>query len=103
MALDIGNKTLELIESIILNSKRDKNVITSNLKGDPTVFEIRAITEYSIINNNQNILSNKVEKKINYNNINDKFELTKYEDNLIKNLSINISDEILTAVKSLNK
>ena len=89
--------------TIILNSKRDKNVITSNLKGDPTVFEIRAITDYSIINNNQNILNNKVEKKVNYNNINDKFELTKYEDNLIKNLSINISEEILTAVKSINK
>ena len=44
---------------------------------------------------NQNILNNKVEKKVNYNNINDKFELTKYEDNLIKNLSINISEEIL--------
>ena len=89
--------------TIILNSKRDKNVISSNLKGDPTVFEIKAITNYSIINNNQNILNNKVEKKVNYNNINDKFELIKYEDNLIKNLSINISDEILTAVKSINK
>ena len=59
------------------------------------------ILSYWIVN--QNILNNKVEKKVNYNNINDKFELTKYEDNLIKNLSINISEEILTAVKSINK
>ena len=50
-----------------------------------------------------NILSDKIEKRITYNNINDKFELDKYENNLIKNLSINISDEILTYVKSINK
>ena len=89
--------------NINLKSKKTRNIISSNLKGDPTVFQIIVISEYIISNEDQNILSDKIEKRITYNNINDKFELDKYEDNLIRNLSINISDEILTYVKSINK
>ena len=94
-----GNKPY----NINLKSKKTRNIISSNLKGDPTVFQIIVISEYIISNDDQNILSDKIEKRITYNNINDKFELDKYEDNLIRNLSINISDEILTYVKSINK
>ena len=36
-----------------------------------------------------------------YNNIKDKFELSKYEENILKNISDNISDEILLNINKL--
>ena len=36
-------------------------------------------------------------------NINDKFELSKYEDNIIYNLSENISSEIMMSVSSYSE
>ena len=36
-----------------------------------------------------------------YNNIKDKFELSKYEENILKNISDNISDEILLTINKL--
>ena len=52
--------------------------------------------------NGNKILKDIIIKTTTYNNISDKFELYKYEDNLIKNLSLNISNEILNEIKSLN-
>ena len=36
-----------------------------------------------------------------YNNIKDKFELSKYEENILKNISDNLSDEILLTINKL--
>ena len=41
-------------------------------------------------------------KEVTYNNINDKFELSQYEDNTVINLSNNISDDILTSLLTLD-
>ena len=49
-----------------------------------------------IIENNQIIKSNTFEKKINYNNLDSKFELKQYENVLINNLV----DEILVEMNS---
>ena len=43
----------------------------------------------------------KILKQSTYNNINDKFELLKYEENIIKNLSRKIADDILISITSL--
>ena len=46
------------------------------------------------------ILSDKIIKST-YDNINDKFELLKYEENIQKTLSENISSEILISMTSI--
>ena len=79
-----------------------KNVVSTNSKGDPTVFEIKIITDFMVTLNGNKVLKDIIIKTTTYNNISDKFELYKYEDNLIKNLSLNISNEILNEIKSLN-
>lgn len=75
--------------------------ISSNEKGDPTVFELSVNLNYEIYNENSLLNKNIIQKKITYNNIKDKFELLKYEENIIKSLSENISDEILRSISSL--
>ena len=50
--------------------------------------------------NDQIVLSNEIFKQSTYNNIKDKFELLEYEENIIKNLSEKLSDDILISIKS---
>ena len=49
---------------------------------------------------NKEILKDKIKKQITYNNINDKFELDKYEENIIENISKSLADEILISIIS---
>ena len=80
-----------------------KEIVSSNEKGEPTVYKIKIDTSYTLVEKNKNILDNKISKQIVYNNIDDKFELSQYEDNILNNLAYNISSEILMSVTALNK
>ena len=82
---------------------KDKKVFSSNEKGDPKIYSLKITTSYIILEDGVNILQNNIEKRVTYNNLNDKFELSKYERNIIENLSLNISSEILMSVTSLDK
>ena len=48
------------------------------------------------------IYKNKLVNQATYNNISDKYELSLYEQNLIKSLSKNVSNEILFSIKIIN-
>ena len=50
---------------------------------------------YKIMQNNKAIIENEIIKQTTYNNIDDKFELLKKEENMIKNLSEKFADDIL--------
>ena len=84
------------------STKDEKEIVSSNENGDPTIFKIKIIINYSLSQNNKTIFTNKIVKQVNYNNINDKFELLKYEENILNSLLKNISQEILTTITNLN-
>ena len=46
-------------------------------------------------------LEKNITRNISYNNLTDKFELKRYEDTLIKNLSMNIGDRIISILSNL--
>ena len=79
-----------------------KEIVSSNENGDPTIFKIKIIINYTLSEDNKIIFTNKIVKQVNYNNINDKFELLKYEENILNSLLKNISQEILTTITNLN-
>ena len=83
---------------LYFSTKDEKEIVSSNENGDPTVFKIKIVTNYSLSQNDKIIFSNKIVKQVNYNNINDKFELLKYEESILDNLLRNISLEILTSI-----
>ena len=64
-------------------------------------FELRVNLNYEIYDKNVLIKENIIEKKVTYNNVKDKFELLEYEENIIRSLSENISEEILRSTSSL--
>ena len=84
------------------STEDEKEIVSSNENGDPTIFKIKIIINYALSQDNKIIFTNKIVKQVNYNNINDKFELLKYEENILNSLLKNISQEILTTITNLN-
>ena len=88
---------------LYLISEKKKEVIASNKKGDPTIYKINLNLEYKLELKDRVILKNKILKQATYNNIDDKFELLKNEENIIKNLSERFADNILISVATLTE
>ena len=99
--LERSSNTNKNSYDLYFSTKDEKEIVSSNENGDPTVFKIKIVTNYSLIQNDKIIFTNKIVKQVNYNNINDKFELLKYEENILDNLLRNISLEILTSITNL--
>ena len=87
---------------IFFSTVQKKKVIASNKKGDPTIYKIDIVLKYNLLNDNITILSNEILKQATYNNIDDKFELLKYEENIIKNLSKRFADDVLISLATLS-
>ena len=86
---------------IFLASEMEKEIISKNEKGDPTIFNMKIKFNYIVKKDGVKVLSDTIIKENTYNNINDKFELLKYEENIKKTLSENISSEILISMTSI--
>ena len=82
-------------------TNKEKEIVSSNEKGDPTIFKIEIYLDYTLKKNNIVIFSNTIQKQVTYNNIKDKFELLRYEENILNNLLENISSEILMSITNL--
>ena len=93
-----GNKKY----NIYYSSKIEKSVVSSNEKGDPTIFNLNIDLEYKITDKERVIIKNKISKQSTYNDIKDKFELSNYEINSIKSLAKKIGDEIMMSLISKN-
>ena len=88
--------------SVIINSIKNKKIISNDSKGDPLKFEINILVDYKILENGEMILEREIEKNNIYNNKSDKFELDRNEKTIINNLSEKISDNIISSIINLN-
>ena len=88
--------------SVIINSIKNKQIISNDSKGDPLKFEINIVVAYKILENGKIILERKIEKSNIYNNKSDKFELDQNEKNITNILSETISDNIISSIINLN-
>jgi len=100
--LERNSNTSENNYDLYFSTKDEKEIVSSNESGDSTIFKIKIILNYSLSQNNKIIFTNKIVRQVNYNNIDDKFELLKYEENILNNLLKNISLEILSTITNLN-
>ncbi len=88
---------------INLKTSKRREIVTSDSKGDPKIYKIIINLKYQIYQNEIEIKQDQIYKQVTYKSIKDKFELSQYENNILKNLSDNISKEILLAVKILSQ
>ena len=87
---------------IQVNTKKNRETISKDSKGDPLKFQITIVVNYKIISEENLILDNKIEKSNIYNNDSDQFKLEQTEEIIIENLSESISDIIISSIINLN-
>ena len=88
---------------IFFSSKLNKDIVASNKKGDPTIYKINISLNYKLKKDDSTIFENEILKQATFNNIDDKFELLKYEENIVENLSKRFAEDILISVATLTK
>ena len=98
-----NNQNLEIKKyKLLINSKKERNIISKNSKGDPLKFELIITVQYEIIFNENLILKKAIEKNNIYNNDSDLFKLEQSEKIIIDNISGNISDNIISSIINLD-
>ena len=87
----LSNKTSENTFDLEIQSKKFTEVRTKNSKGDPSVYVLKLETKIIAKNKANKEYTNIFYEEINYNNNDDKFELSQY----IKQLEKILTDEIV--------
>jgi len=96
-------KGTEKIYDLTISSTKEKNIISKDSKGDPSIFELIINVNYRVEKDGKTLIVNKINKKTTYNNITDKFELENYEKNIINQLSKNVSDKIINSISEIQE
>ena len=92
-----NNYNLEIVDSNI-----NKIVASMDTKGNPKSYQLSIKLIINLKENTNVVIKDKnFVATTNYNTISSKFDLKKYEDNLIENLTEKISDEIILYIQSL--
>ena len=87
---DIDGKQIKMV----VNSQKNKTIITKDKKGDPNLFSLSINVEIQLFEE-EKLISKKVFIKENkYSNDDNKFNLNIYEQNLEKNLNEKIIEKI---------
>tara|TARA_S200000501_G_C20737472_1_gene705768 strand:+ start:145 stop:612 length:468 start_codon:yes stop_codon:yes gene_type:complete len=85
-----------------IDSKLNKAVIAKDKKGNPTQFSIRLFVSIETTDSLNNKSESNFSENITYDNSDNKFDLRKYEDNLIKNMTEKIFSEMILFIQSKN-
>ena len=93
-----GTKRLFKID---LNSRETKNVLSKDSKGDPKILELVIDLNYNLSENGEMLVNRSITRRSSYNNISDKFELSKSEDILRDNLAENLVSDIINSATNL--
>ena len=96
------NETGEKKYRIYYKTTKIKEIVSSDTKGDPKIFKLKINLEYIVYDEDKKVFENNIIKQISYDSIDDKYELSQYEENILKNLSNKISEDILFSIKLLN-
>ena len=100
----LNNYTLnEKDKKFILNiaNKIDKKVIAKNKSGDPTTFRNTITINVEILMENNSKSKIKIIENFTYNNIDNKFELKKYEKEIRTNLAEAASEKLIFKLSNI--
>ena len=89
------------IYKVNLNSKEIKNILSKDSKGDPSILELVINLNYNLSENGKILVNRSLTQRSSYNNISDKFELSKSEEILKDNLVENLVSDIINSATNL--
>ena len=84
-----------------ISATSEKKVLAKDVQGDPTSFENTITTNIEAIGTDQNINKFEIKKSYNYNNIENKFNLSKYERELKNNIAETIARELIFKLSNI--
>ena len=85
-----------------MDYKQSMETILKDNKGDPSKKKLSINVNLTVKNDNDNVLTNKsFSEEFNYVVQSDKFSMTQYEDNIVKNLNNKISNDIIFLLGTL--
>ena len=87
--------------NLSLNSRETKNVLSKDSKGDPNILELVINLNYKLSTNGKILVNKSLTQRSSYNNISDKFELSKSENILKDNLVENLVSDIINSATNL--
>ena len=97
----LSNKTSENTFDLEIQSKKFTEVRTKNSKGDPSVYVLKLETKIIAKNKANKEYTNIFYEEINYNNNDDKFELSQYVKQLEKILTEEIVQDIIAYLTNI--
>ena len=83
------------------SSKETKNILSKDSKGDPNILELVININYKLSENGKILVHRSYTQRSTYNNISDKFELSKSEEILRNNLVENLVSDIINSASNL--
>ena len=84
-------------------SNETKNILSKDSKGDPTILEIVISLNYKLLEDSKVLVNRSLTQRSTYNNISDKFELSKSEEILKDNLVENLISDIINSASNLTR
>ena len=96
---NVENKSI--FYSLKINSDQKKSVVSKDSKGDPKIFEIQVLVDFTILENNKIKNKKNFKESFTYNNSTDKFSLKQYEKNIEENLIEEIVEKIIIYLYSI--
>ena len=96
---NVENKSI--FYSLKINSDQKKNIVSKDAKGDPKIFEIQVLVDFTVLENNKIKNKKNFKESFTYNNSTDKFSLNQYEKNIKENLTEKIIEKIIIYLYSI--
>ena len=96
MVMALSNKDALKKLKLEIDYKQSLTTILKNSKGDPSKKKISIIVNLIVKSENNNVLTNKsFNEEFSYDVQSDKFNMSKYENNITNNLNNKISNDII--------
>ena len=83
------------IYDINITSSSNRVIISKDSEGNPNLYNLKLIINMEIIENGETIVLKKFSESFDYKNQSNLFNLKKYEDNILDNLSEKIYEKII--------
>ena len=84
-----------------INSNKKRSVVSKDSKGDPKIFKIQVLVDFTILENNKIKNKKNFTESFTYNNSTDKFSLKQYEKNIEENIIEKIVEKIIIHLYSI--
>ena len=109
---DVNLKIKEILKNYTLNKKdkdftlkisstSEKKILAKNILGDATSFQKIIAVNIEVLENNKFKNNFTLSEKFTYNNNDNKFNLTKYEKEIIKNLTETTVDKLIFKLSNI--